>query len=85
MGHRSWNPTQLQGSTYGFFPTVEETPPPRVNIIAPDKVTGNDKVTSIPRPQLCASTAETRSLPLSHTLSSSLSLSENLVSRRHGW
>lgn len=40
---RDWNPTQMQGSKYGFTPTVEEKEPPRVNLIAPDKVTGSDK------------------------------------------
>ena len=40
---REWNLTQMQGSKYGFTPTVEERAPPRVKIIAPDKVTGVDK------------------------------------------
>lgn len=40
---RDWNPTQMQGSKYGFTPMVEEKGPTRVNLIAPDKVTGSDK------------------------------------------
>ena len=40
---RSWNPTQLEGSKFGFTPNVSEKSPPRVTIIAPDKVTGGDK------------------------------------------
>lgn len=42
---RTWNQTQVQGTKYGFTPNenTTEMPPPRVTLIAPDKVTGQGR------------------------------------------